>query len=172
MKINKIILAIIALIALSGVFYFLNHRQAIPANWLTLTDEAGVYTFNFPQDFGRQYVTPVDWPPQINLLEGTSFNCTDGAGSIYAQAGETKSKIINGKEYCVTVATEGAAGSIYNHYAYLTEHNDQVIGFIFTARLPQCVNYDEPRQGECKADQAAFNPDVIIGQIINSLKFN
>ncbi|MBP9855834.1 MAG: hypothetical protein KBC48_00790 [Candidatus Pacebacteria bacterium] len=170
MKTNKIIWLIGIIIVLAVTFYFISPNQnTTPADWLTFTDEAGVYTFRYPQDFGRQYVTPVDWPPQVNLLEGTGFNCTEG-GMIYGRAGQTVSRTIEGQEYCITTVSEGAAGSIYNQYAYLTVINRQPIGLIFTARLPQCVNYDEPRQDECKADQAAFNPDVIISEIINSLE--
>lgn len=146
----KIVWLVLVLIVIGLSFLFIKPK-ATPSDWLTFTDEAGVYTFRYPQDFGRPYVTPVDWPPQVNLLENSSLNCNP---------------------YCITTTDEGAAGSTYRQYTYLTKHDGQVMRLVFTARLPQCLNYDQPKQSECQQDQAKFNPDVIIDQIIGSLIFN
>ncbi len=172
MKIARLVALLIILAALAGGFYWLvkNKSVAVPSNWLTFTDEAGVYTYRYPANLGTTYITPQEWPPQINLLEASPLDCVP-AEHPTAHGGQTEDKIVNGHEYCVTTQVEGAAGSTYTDYAYLTLLKNKLIRVNLTLREPQCLNYDEPKQGECQAEQANFNLDKIIDQLVQSLNF-
>jgi hypothetical protein len=88
-----------------------------------------------------------------------------------AHGGQTEAKNINGREYCITTQVQGAAGGTYTDYAYLTLFNNQLIRVNFTLREPQCLNYDEPERSACQAEQANFDLDKVIDQIVQSLVF-
>jgi hypothetical protein len=107
------------------------------------------------------YISTVDWPPAVTIKNG-SYTCTQ-AGDENARAGRTEERTIDGQKYCVTVVTEGAAGSIYNQYAYLTEAgNNQLKISTFSIRLVQCGNYPEPKMTECQNERDSFNVDEYV----------
>ncbi len=108
------------------------------------------------QDFDTDYVSPVDWPPLVRALEGESYSCTP-AGNEIDRAGKTESIEMGGEEYCVTTVSEGAAGSIYKQYAYIKDVRGIPVAATFSFRFVQCVNYDEPNQSACLAEQESFN---------------
>jgi hypothetical protein len=118
----------------------------------------------------KTYINPQEWPPQVNLLEAAPLDCVP-ADKPTAHGGQTEAKTVNGREYCVTTQVEGAAGSTYTDYAYLTILNNRLIRVNLTLREPQCLNYDQPKQGECQTEQANFDLDKVIDQIISSLTF-
>ncbi|MDO8183484.1 MAG: hypothetical protein Q7T49_00670 [bacterium] len=171
-----VIIIIVALLLVAGGVYWFTQPSVAPTvptvtdNWLTFTDEAGVYTFSYPSDLGTTYLTTEEWPPLVNLLEGSTVDCAP-ANPPTAHAGVTEPKIINGREYCVTAQVEGAAGSTYTDYAYLTVLNKKVVKLTLTIREPQCDNYNEPQQSECKTEQANLDLDELIGKMISSLSF-
>lgn len=166
-----VILLVIAMVVVGGFYLFKKQPKTnIPIGWLTFTDEARVYSFNYPKDFGSDYITPLDWPPQVDLLDGPTFDCPT-ASSPTAHAGQTNQVTVDGQKYCVTTQTEGAAGSTYTDYAYLTIVDGQIVRLTFTLREPQCLNYDEPKQSECQQDQTSLNLNHLIGQIIASWQF-
>ncbi|MFA6536215.1 MAG: hypothetical protein WC250_03455 [Candidatus Paceibacterota bacterium] len=138
--------------------------------WTTFTDPAGAYSFKYPADWPTDYVATVDWPPKVNFISGP-FTCTEG-GSQIARAGETVKKLIAGREYCITKEVEGAAGTMYIQYVYATEFGDRTAYFTWTMRQPQCLNYDQPRQGECLDEENAFDPDSLMSQIVGTFKLN
>lgn len=114
------------------------------------------------------YIQPIDWPP-ASVSSDQAFSCT-AAGSTGARAGKTESKDINGRTYCVTVITEGAAGSIYSQYAYAIPWHKQTLSYTFSFRTPQCANYPEPEMSACKKEVSAFNPDTILDAFVHSLR--
>lgn len=136
------------------------------SGWKSATS-AGV-TFKYPEDFGTQYITPVDWPPQVQVIRG-DFLCTD-AGEEGASAGETETKIIAGHEYCVTHVSKGAAGSIYIEYAYASAQEKRTLYFTFSLRKVECANYSLAQKADCEEEQAKFNIDLIIDRVIGSIK--
>lgn len=137
------------------------------ADWLAYTDSQRGVAFRYPPDFGTAYIHALDWPPMIQLLEGP-LECTE-AGSETARAGRTELAEIDGRRYCVTRVTEGAAGSIYTSYAYAFEKDGRVAILTFSARAVQCGNYDEPQKSECDADRAAFDPDEIMAEVARTV---
>src|SRR5262245_45046126 len=96
--------------------------------WQT-TEENG-YTFEYPEGLGTAYIRVVDWPPQ---LEGTStpFSCSESGDEI-TPAGKTELRTVGTHTYCVTISTEGAAGSIYTQHTYAFERGSEVLSFTFS----------------------------------------
>jgi hypothetical protein len=130
----------------------------------TYTDPATGVSFAYPEKLPATYITAVDWPPKIQV-ENHPLACT-AAGSTTARAGQTTKKIVNGHTYCVTVTSEGAAGSIYKNYAYATENKGKTYFFTFSIKEVQCANYDEPNKSACEAERASFSIDNIIDTLI------
>lgn len=136
-------------------------------SWKTFTDTSNGVTFRYPETISTKYIALVDWPPKIQLINGP-LTCTQ-AGNVIDRAGKTESRIINGKEYCVTTVSEGAAGSTYNQYAYATAIGNKVAILTFTLRYPECANYDDPKKSECEAERTTFTIDPIIGEIVGTI---
>lgn len=115
-----------------------------------------------------EYVSATDWPPAIEVLTDEEYSCVE-AGDEFDRAGATAEKEINGSAYCVTKVTEGAAGSSYTQYAYKREIHGVPAIATFSFRFPQCMNYDEPKQSECKAEQENFSVNEIIDSLFEQL---
>lgn len=110
------------------------------------------------------YIKPVDWPPQLRTVN-QPYVCTV-AGKETDRAGKTEKRTINGKEYCVTRVTEGAAGSIYAQYAYATRQGGQTLIATFSLKAVQCGNYPEPQRTACETERASFSPDLLVDKIL------
>ena len=135
----------------------------------TLQDSSNELAFSYPDDFGLVYVHPVDWPPLLKEVENADFTCVN-IGEEISPSGKTETVLIDGREYCKTTLSEGAAGSIYHQYVYVFREGTQTFTLSFSARMPQCVNYDSPMQEVCREEQQAFNPDKVIADIVSTLK--
>lgn len=171
--------ASIALILIAaGAFWLWNSRgdngangpqNGAPTDWVSSDTTVG--SFSYPEDIGMAYVRTVDWPPLLNLEVGSPFSCTE-AGAETARAGRTERVVVDGAEYCRTIILEGAAGSTYGQYAYAFEESDRVAILTFTLRFPQCMNYDDPEQSACVAEQEAFEPDTLVHRIAETVRLN
>jgi len=135
----------------------------------TFVDKPTSLTFEYPEKILTKYVTAIDWPPKAQILQ-QPFVCNEEGNEI-DRAGQTKKQTINGRDYCVTKESEGAAGSIYTNYAYAFPYNNITVVLTFSLRFVQCANYDEPQQSACLTERALFNPDNALDQIANSLIF-
>lgn len=124
--------------------------------------------FKYPKDLGVEYITPQDWPPQITIKTGQFIcNAQDGTVSLPTR---TLKKIYNNNTYCIEAMSEGAAGSVYTTYTYITQKDDKLISAKFTLRFPQCLNYDDPKKTACQNERATFDLDSLVDQIINTIK--
>jgi hypothetical protein len=126
-------------------------------------------TFKYPQTIGTKDIKPVDWPPRIQITSGP-FACTE-AGSETARAGKTALHTVNGKSYCVTKITEGAAGSIYTQFAYAFSKDSKVPVFTFSLKYTNCDVYDSAKRKSCQDENASFNPDPIIDAMAETIVF-
>lgn len=126
-------------------------------------------SFRYPMDFGTTYIHPQDWPPVLTMAT-TSYSCIE-AGSQIAQAGQSKKVIMDGREYCRTISSEGAAGSIYNQYTYMTVHQGKNVILTFTTRAVQCANYNDNERADCEAERENFNVDSVASQILWTVVF-
>lgn len=154
--------------------------EYVENGWQTATDTAMGVTFQYPEKLGTKYIDTVDWPPKIQLLK-KPFTCTLGGNEIQ-QAGQTTEQSINGRTYCITKESEGAAGSTYTQYAYAfakdyptntpdaTKAGSETVVFTFTLRFPQCANYDDPKKTECEKERTAFTIDPIVDTMARTIK--
>ncbi len=138
----------------------------------TSTDTVQGVSFRYPKEISRPFVSLVDWPPKIQITND-SFTCTE-AGVEIDRAGVTKKETINGRTYCVTKESEGAAGSVYAQYAYAFPFDSKTAIFTFTLRYPQCTNYDEPNKTMCENQWQEFNLIGVVdsmAQTVTKLSF-
>ncbi len=174
----------IALAALLiGIFFLYSHltRDATPPitadpdtsvpdthpDWETYMSASS--TFKYPKDLGLTYVHATDWPPAV-VMSSEEFSCTE-AGVENESGGITVGTWLTPDQpACVTVRSEGAAGSTYRLYAYAIPQAEGQIIFTWGARFPQCMNYDDPQQSACKAEQESFDPDALIYAIYKTYK--
>ncbi len=125
-------------------------------------------SFSYPVSLSTSYISTVDWPPVVNILD-EDFSCIE-AGEETDSAGITSKETINGKEYCVTKESEGAAGNTYTNYAYAFWKEGKTIILTFSLRQPQCANYPEPQSTICSDEQEDFDLDGVVDRIATSLK--
>ena len=140
-------------------------KPEVVAGWQTAT-QADV-TFQYPADFGTQYLQPFDWPPQLQVLAGP-YTCTQ-AGTATQRAGATSEKVVGIHKYCVTEIIEGAAGSTYTQYAYAFPKDEQILIFTFSTRAPQCGNYDEVEKSKCESERTTFKLDDLIDRMASTV---
>jgi len=136
--------------------------------WKTTPSMGGLH-FRYPEQLPAAYISAVDWPPQMKLLD-QSFSCAIG-GSESADLGKTEERTVNGQTYCVTEESEGAAGSIYTTSTYVFFQGDKIFKLTFVLRAVQCANYNDPQQIVCNRERAAFNLDTIADGIAQSVFF-
>ncbi len=137
-------------------------------SWKTTTDSKTGISFKYPENLGTKYISVVDWPPKIQVLN-QAFSCTEG-GALSTQVGQVVKKTIGGKEYCITTEAEGAAGSTYLQYAYAFGFSNKTIKATFTLREVQCANYDDPKKTECETERNTFNIDTVLTEMVNTVQ--
>jgi len=128
---------------------------------LTYTDEH--VTFEYPETLSTTYIRAIDWPPKVTVTD-SAISCEAGETEI----GMTKQIDINGRTYCVTTRSEGAAGSMYTDYTYVTEKDGKTLTLTFTLRLVQCANYNEPDRSLCTAEREGFSVDDVAARVLQS----
>lgn len=196
-NIAKIIAILILLILLSALAYFMLSAkstetpptQTTPAgetagitktiapdskptdsmkNWKTATDGNTGTSFKYPEHLPTKYISGADWPPTLQILE-EPFSCKE-TGNEIAPGGKTEKRTIDGRPYCITQSSEGAAGSIYTTYTYAFLNHGKTTTFNFILRAIQCGNYDDPKKTECEKERASFNPDEVVALMASSME--
>jgi hypothetical protein len=121
-------------------------------------------SFRYPETLGTKYIYTQVWPPSVEAAN-VPFFCkeTNIEGNI------TSERIINGRTYCVTEISDGAAGHIYIQYTYAFSKNNNVISLSFTLVFVQCGNYDEPGKQECEEERRKFDIDGIVDRMAQTL---
>lgn len=142
-----------------------NPAPVVHDDWETKSENGA--TFRYPADLRTSYITPTDWPPVLNV-ENSVYTCVE-AGSEIERAGETSEVSVNGHTYCVTRASEGAAGSMYTQYAYARAAGDKTEILTFSLRFVQCGNYDEPNKTACESERSAFDITPTIDEVFETL---
>jgi len=127
---------------------------------------SGNLEFRYPATLTTKYVTPNEWP--LDIQQETSYSCVEGEDLLNG-TGKTEKRMIQGHEYCITTKNEGAAGSIYSEYTYVTQKDGTTLSALVTMRQVQCGNYDGVEQNACKAEQQNFNLDQLLHEIIQTV---
>jgi hypothetical protein len=116
-----------------------------------------------------KYITSVGaWPPEVKFTEGKELVCKEG-GAPESPNGITAKKVLsNSVPYCVTIKSEGAAGSTYITYTYSTDMEGALAEIKFVLKATQCMNYSNPKRTECLAEREAFNPDTLAEKVMDA----
>lgn len=141
--------------------------SAVPSEWQSYEDVASGAAFRYPPALTTRFISALDWPPKLQLLN-EPFSCTE-AGSEIARAGRTEKRMVDTRTYCVTKISEGAAGSVYAQYAYAFPKDGGTAIFTFSLRSVQCANYDEPARRECENERSSFDMDGVIDRIAETI---
>jgi hypothetical protein len=129
------------------------------------TDQHLIYLY--PEALPTSFITASAWPPVLEHV-GSAYSCTESAAT--ASAATTEKRMVGDREYCVTLSSEGVAGSTFRAYEYRFIVGDEAYRVAFTLRYPQCVNYDEPQRGACTSEQENFSVDGIVDRIGQSIQ--
>lgn len=138
------------------------------SGWAIQRDSATGLTFEYPRALPIKYITPFDWPPKLQIIN-EMFDCTEG-GSEFDRAGKTEKMTVEGRPYCLTRVSEGAAGSVYTQYAYAFPRGNTTAILTFSLRAAQCGNYPEAEKVVCENERKSFSLDKTVDQIARSIK--
>ncbi|MCX6752819.1 MAG: hypothetical protein NTW62_00525 [Candidatus Nomurabacteria bacterium] len=97
------------------------------------------------------------WPPVIQT-SSVVYSCAPSTGTGDVPTVVTQ-KIINGKNYCITNFTEGAAGSVYSESTYTVANNTGTKTTHFILHWPNCGVYGgpgDPTYTQCNTNQTNF----------------
>ena len=136
-------------------------------SWKTATNSDLGVSFKYPETLTTTYIHPVDWPPQVQILN-EPFACVE-AGLEIARAGRTEKRTVDNRVYCRTIESEGAAGSTYTNYAYAFSKKNKTVILAFTLRSVQCDNYDDPQKTACKNERSSFDIDSVVDKMAQSI---
>lgn len=148
------------------------HAYPGDGDWVYSEPDARGIQFKYPKTLPTTYISTSQegWPPQVTLAAG-EYSCA-----------KQDEHIVGDRALCVVKTSEGAAGSTYTTYEYIASQGDPIrellasngAGFLarvkFTLRFPQCMNYDEPQQSACTAEQGSFDIDGLADRILSSIR--
>lgn len=160
-KASIIGLVVIAVIV-GGFWYAKNKNIALPKQNIEVPPN-----LYYDTTWTSTYITAETWPPVVTFEAG-QFSCVE-SGDVVMPQGKTTQKSIDGKPYCVTVSSEGAAGSVYLTYTYKTLGGDGIVAqATFTIKEVQCVNYDDPEKTACQTERDLFDIDILAHKAIEN----
>ncbi len=120
-----------------------------------------------------RYMHVVNSPPAKITISEEVYTCNlAGTDESMAVSGKTEQHVVGRYEYCVTMQSEGAAGSVFNTYQYVTAYNEGSIIFDFTMQMPQCANYSETERKACEAERAIFSIDSFVNQMFTAYNWS
>lgn len=131
--------------------------------WILSQPDTRGIQFMYPEKLGTTYIStaaPEGWPPRV-WLEAGDYSC--------AEQDEHK---VGDRTLCLVRTSEGAAGSTYTTYHYITAQDDFLAHTEFTLRFPQCLNYDEPQQNACQREQSSYDIDGLADRMLASIRMH
>ncbi len=157
------IVGLVVITLIVGGFWYAKNKN-IPFIGQNTKTPVNVY---YDTTWTSTYITTETWPPVVAFETG-QFTCTE-TGDVVMLGGKTTQKSIDGKPYCITVASEGAAGSVYTTYTYATSGGDGIVAkTTFTTKEVQCTNYDDPEKTACETERDNFDIDVLVHKVIEN----
>ena len=137
-----------------------------PEDWAFSVTETGE-TYRYPIKLNTKYISSRDWSPTLTVFNN-SYSCNP-VGDESSPGIWTVERTINNRPYCVSTYSEGAAGTIYKNYSYYFPLENQIAAISFFLGFPQCPNYDDPEKSACEREQAAFDLDALVDQIVQTI---
>ncbi len=168
-NIIAIVIGIVVLVLLALVFS--SQHLMIKSDTQTTTPDTSAQSsqplsFAYPNALTTTYIASNTWPPQVGVTQA-AYSCTPSTASNTPE-GTTIERTINGRVYCVTTASEGAAGSTYKTYTYETMVGENNVTIAFTLQYPQCANFTGAKIAACMKEESTFDVDSLVDTIIQS----
>ncbi|BFD25166.1 MAG: hypothetical protein JST_000490 [Candidatus Parcubacteria bacterium] len=138
----------------------------LPADWVFSVTDTGE-SYSYPPRLETKYISSRDWSPTLIVLNAP-YSCNP-VGNESSPGIWKAEKTIDGRSYCVSTYSEGAAGTIYKNYSYYFPLAGQTGVISFFLGYPQCVNYDDPEKTACEKEQADFNLDALVEEIVKTI---
>jgi len=147
-----------------------NSNDADNNLWTTTTNNEEV-TYQYPKELLAKYISVAEWPPVVKIATGT-YSCKTTPQEVSSKSDITSQRMVDDRIYCVNVKHEGAAGSVYSSYTYITPKNGKLVNVSFTLRYPNCNNYDEEQNKACASEREAFDIDATVDRIVQTVKLD
>ncbi len=146
-----------------------NSKNSKPANdlWTATTTDEGV-TFQYPKELLAKYISAAEWPPVVTIKTGV-YSCKTTPPEISSISAITSERLVDHRTYCVAVKHEGAAGSVYSSYTYVTARDGKLIDVGLALRYSNCGNYDEEQNKACTGEREAFDLDATVDRIVQTI---
>lgn len=134
------------------------------------------FTYSDTEIIAEKYDLPVwagEFAPKVQLLN-QPFSCKEGKRLVAVDGGQRETefaqKIISGRNYCVAVNWEGAAGTTFYNYAYTFVKDSKTFVLTFTLAYGSCENGPEPVACHRKRKQELIDVDTFADQIARSIR--
>ncbi|MFA5109393.1 MAG: hypothetical protein WC458_02530 [Patescibacteria group bacterium] len=137
--------------------------------WATITNDDSV-TYQYPKELLAKYISVAEWPPVIKIETGI-YSCKTTPQEVSSMSDITLQRTVDDRTYCVNVKHEGVAGSVYASYAYTAIENGKLIKISFTLQYPNCNNYNEEQSKACTSEREAFDIDLTVDRIVQTIKY-
>jgi hypothetical protein len=187
-----ILIILLVVVALGGGIYTWQQRnfsnettEPVPnefEGWQTYTNSQYGFEFKYPENFGANVWRPFFWPPTTTVVsineDPVAKGCPDFPISALGTPGATQELAkINNIDWTLYKAADGAAGSSYNSYCYVTkkDQNYYVISFVIRTTNgcgqncgPYCgTQYEQ----ECLSFSLLKDVETPIKNIVFTFKF-
>ncbi len=158
MKNKNLIFSVLVILVFGFIGFYVVRNAKVVSNEQTPTPVVKDISLSV------KYISSVNpWPPKV-AFENGELVCNE-SGTEITENGQTTKKMITGKQYCITVRNEGAAGSTYTYTAKI---NGALAKTTFVLRSVQCGNYNDPEKTECENERNNFNVDNLANDIIEN----
>jgi len=138
--------------------------------WVTITSDDGI-TYQYPKELLAKYISVKEWPPTIKVASG-NFSCVETPQEKSSMLEITSQRLVDNRIYCVNVKNEGAAGSVYSSYVYMTPVRGKLVLASFVLRYTNCANYDEEQGQVCTNEREAFDIDATVDRIVQTVSWD
>lgn len=131
--------------------------------------------YNLPASFKADFISFQDYSLEIVEIESyDSINFKVINGEIECEEISPELSLsfrisrreLNGRKYCISASSEGAAGSVYTEYTYATVAGGEVYLIKFVVRYNNCGNYPEGEKLKCELERENFDLDILVDQEI------
>jgi hypothetical protein len=155
------IIGLVVIAVVVGIFSYFYESKKISN---TIQTPVNLY---YDTTWPATYASVDTWPPEVVFTPG-QFSCAE-TGDVVLSGGKTTQTIIGQKPYCVTASAEGAAGSTYTTYTFVTSGGSDVIATMtFVLKEVQCGNYSDPEKTACETERKTFNIDTFAHRVIEN----
>ena len=128
-------------------------------------------SFQYPEKLTAKYISTQEWPPTIKIESGI-FSCIETPQEKSSVFEITSQRLVDNRIYCVNIKNEGAAGSVYSSYVYMTPRRGKLVSVSFVLRYNNCANYDEEKSLACTNEREAFDIDATVDRIVQTVNWD